>query len=292
MAGSTKILFTMLILIIPEKITMEKNIKRNDMSYILLWTKNLTIPYETMDKGQNVFDKRRCKHRNCYVTNNELYFRDLTDFDAIVFIGSQITKSTIVPLKRSENQLYVFASKKSAKDYPMDADFDWFFNMTWTYRLDSDIPSGYIAVRNGTGGVVGPKRDMHWMHLNEMVSVTGDNYLIEKLHNKKTAVMWMSENCNLTYVPGTREDYAKELENQMLKFGLKFDTYGKCGNKICQSLKECLTTLESDYYFYFAAEDSMSEDYVTENLLYPLQHFAVPIVYGGANYTRYASALF
>lgn len=291
MAGTTKLLFIVLTLTISEIYTKEKNIKRKDINYILLWTKNLTIPYKTMNKGRNIFEERKCKYRNCYVTNNELYFNDVTDFDVIVFIGSQITKSTIVPPKRADNQLYIFASKKPAKDYPMDGDFDWFFNMTWTYRLDSDIPSWYIAVRNSTGGIVGPKRETHWMDLVEMASVTGDKYLTEKLHNKKTAVMWMSDNCNLAEMSSTREEYAKELENHMLKYGLKFDIYGKCG-KICKSLKECLTRLESDYYFYFAAEDSTSEDYVTEKLLYPLHHLAVPIVYGGANYTRYAVALF
>lgn len=288
MTGTLKLLFPMLMLIIPDIMTKDiKNIKHKNMNYILLWTKDLTEPYMALNEGGNIFQERKCKYRNCLVTNNELYFKDITDFDAIVFIGSQITKSTIVPPKRSEDQLYVFASKKPAKDYPMDEDFDWFFNMTWTYRLDSDIPSWYIAVRNGTGGMVGPNKETHWMNLDKMVSVTGDTYLTEKLHNKKTAVMWMSENCNLTTMSGTREEYAKELENQMLKYGLKFDMYGKCGNEICQSLKECLTKLESDYYFYFAAEDSISEDYVTENLLYPLQHLAVPIVFGGANYTRY-----
>lgn len=288
MVGTTKFLFTFLILLIPVIITKERNVKLPDMHYILLWTQNLTQPYKTMSKGQNIFVERKCKYRNCFVTNDELYLKNVTDFDAIVFIGSQITKSTIVPLKRSEDQLYVFASKKPAKDYPMDTHFDWFFNMTWTYKLDSDIPSWYIAVRNNTGAIVGPKKEPHWMSLDNMVSIVGDSYLTQKLHDKKTAVMWMADNCNLKKITGTREEYAKELEHQMQKYGLKFDTYGKCGKKNCKSLKECLTKLESDYYFYFAAEDSISKDYVTENLLYPLQHFAVPIVYGGANYTRYA----
>lgn len=286
MAEATKLLFTISILIIPEIMTTDRNMKHKDMNYILLWPKDLTLPYITMNKGRNIFVKRKCKHNNCYVTNNELYFKDITDFDAIVFIGSQITKSTIVPPKRSENQIYIFSSKKPSKDYPMDIDFDWFFNMTWTYRLDSDIPSWSIAVRNGTGGIVGPKTEPHWMTLDLMGSLSGDNYLTEKLRSKKTAVMWMSDNCNLSVITGTREEYARELENQMLSYGLKFDIYGKCGSQICKSLKDCLTRLESDYYFYFAAEDAISEDYVTENLLYPLQHLAVPIVYGGANYTR------
>lgn len=291
MVGAIKLLITTLILVIPEIMTKEKNIKLKDMKYILLWTKDLTLDYTKMNNGKNIFLERKCKYRNCFVTNNELYFKDVTDFDAIVFIGSQINKSTIVPSKRSDDQLYVFASKKPAKDNPIDEDFDWFFNMTWTYRLDSDIPSWHITVRNGTGGIVGPKREAHWMNLNETVSVIGDKFLKEKVRKKKTAVMWMSDNCNLTDISGTREEYAKELENAMLIYGLKFDIYGKCGWQICQSLKECLTKLESDYFFYFAAEDSISEDYVTENLLYPLQHLAVPIVYGGANYTRYVPTL-
>lgn len=38
-----------------------------------------------------------------------------------------------------------------------------------------------------------------------------------------------------------------------------------------------------DYYFYFSIENSFSEDYVTEKLLHALKHYAIPVVYGGAN---------
>nr|XP_037877562.1 alpha-(1,3)-fucosyltransferase C-like [Bombyx mori] len=45
--------------------------------------------------------------------------------------------------------------------------------------------------------------------------------------------------------------------------------------------------IREKYYFYLSFENSFGEDYVTEKLLHALEFDAVPVVYGGANYTRF-----
>ncbi|XP_063375065.1 alpha-(1,3)-fucosyltransferase C-like [Cydia amplana] len=52
-------------------------------------------------------------------------------------------------------------------------------------------------------------------------------------------------------------------------------------------MEECLKLIQEQYYFYLSFENSFSEDYVTEKLLTALENYAVPVVYGGANYTRF-----
>ena len=46
--------------------------------------------------------------------------------------------------------------------------------------------------------------------------------------------------------------------------------------------------LERDYKFYLAFENSICRDYATEKFYNPLFFSTVPIVYGGADYDRFA----
>jgi alpha-1,3-fucosyltransferase len=46
--------------------------------------------------------------------------------------------------------------------------------------------------------------------------------------------------------------------------------------------------LDNDYKFYMAFENSLYEDYVTEKLFDNLKRFIIPVVYGGADYSKFA----
>lgn len=58
---------------------------------------------------------------------------------------------TDFPLARSDNQLYVFVSLESATYLQKDEEWNWFFNYTWIFKLDSDISYPYFVVK--TDGV-------------------------------------------------------------------------------------------------------------------------------------------
>lgn len=260
--------------------------KEDGIIYILQWTPSKTIPFPSMGQGNEAFYDKKCYYQNCFVTNDSSYLEDIRDFEAILFniVELHTDLELKLPSTRSPHQKYVLVSQESAANYALPKHFDGYFNWTWTHRLDSDISFKYIAVKNKHGKVIGPKKDMHWIDINEMKPTS--KYVIRKLRNKKYAAAWFVSNCETR---SKRELFAKALEHELHKRGLRLDTYGSCGPMNCPRdgwEQECHAAIESDYYFYLAFENAFSEDYVTEKLLTALEHFAVPVVLGGANYTR------
>ncbi|XP_063383529.1 alpha-(1,3)-fucosyltransferase C-like [Cydia fagiglandana] len=171
--------------------------------------------------------------------------------------------------------------------YPIcEKKYDGFFNWTWTYRLDSDEPYGYITIRNITGDIIGPNQIMHWMKLDSMQPI--DEETIRILEKKNKTAAWFVTNCKSL---SKREVLVFRLQSELFKYGLEIDIFGECKwapNKCpLENMDKCLDMIQEQYYFYLSFENSFSEDYVTEKLLTALQNYAVPVVYGGANYTRF-----
>lgn len=268
----------MMFVCFPNIHTVEKN---NSMIYMLMWTTPEVWPFNNMEMGQLYFTNRKCHFQNCYFTNDKSYFNDVRDFDVVLFNVINLEGFT-GPAMRSEKQKYVFVSGESPAYYPVQKYLDGFFNLTWTYKLDSDATWRYFVVRNKTGKVIGPKTDMHWMDTREMKPIS--KHIQNKLQKKSIAAAWFAAHC---YTYGHREVFVQSLKYELDKYELKVDTFGLCGNAECpRDTDECHAVLESDYYFYLSFENSLSKDYVSEKVLTALHHFAVPIVYGSANYTR------
>lgn len=255
------------------------------MKYILQWTRSYTEPFIYMGRGQRTFINRRCPVNNCFVTPDKNLLSDLTEYDAVLFHGPEISQQLIRwPQKRSEHQKFVFVSMESSFRYPVFYQmYDDFFNWTWTYRLNSDIYYGYIMIKNKLGDVIGPREEMHWLKWEEMDPIS--EKVKNRLNTKTIAAAWFVSHC---HVRSRRGKVARQLQDELANYNMTIDIYGLCGTKRCPryQMKKCLGILERDYYFYLAFENSIAEDYVTEKLLHPLQHYTVPIVYGGANYTR------
>lgn len=258
----------------------------NRTKYILIWTLPNTDPLMYLGQGQQRFITRNCKETKCFISTNRSLFDSITQFDVIVFSIKEIVekKVTDLPIGRSLSQKYVFASSESSDYYPLcDDRFDKYFNVTWTYKLNSDISYGYIVIRNDEGDVIGPKEVMQWKSIEDMDPI--NDTLKIKLTSKRFAAAWFVSNCN---APSNRDNFVKELQNELKKFQMDVDIYGSCGTKKCprRSMASCLQLVERDYYFYLSFENSFSEDYVTEKLLHALQNYAVPVVFGDANYSR------
>lgn len=131
--------------------------------------------------------------------------------------------------------------------------------------------------------VIGPKVNMHWMKFSEMNETSA--FIKNKLQNKYIAAAWIVSNCETPW----RFYYAQRLRKKLAEFGHRLDIYGKCGTILCprERMEECLALIESDYYFYLSFENSFAKDYVTEKIFHALEHFTVPVVFGGANCSRY-----
>jgi alpha-1,3-fucosyltransferase len=131
-----------------------------------------------------------------------------------------------------------------------------FFNWTMTYRWDSDMisPYGYITP---TGNVpLHPSDDQMKLYLSKPTVV---NYA----KGKTKMAAWFVSNCNSF---SSRNEVVDILQKY-----IDVDVYGKCGTMTCPkkqdediSSEECREMVANKYKFYFALENSLCRDYVTE----------------------------
>ncbi|XP_076658267.1 alpha-(1,3)-fucosyltransferase C isoform X2 [Halictus rubicundus] len=252
----------------------------NNTKKILYW--NTMFGDETFYLG-NDFDN--CPVSDCYATHDR-YYADVKDFDAVLFHANEMELSDL-PANRSPRQWYVFVNLESPANRPLlDYYYEDYFNLTMTYRLDSDVVWTYGDVEEkATGRVVAPMANTTWV---EYYNRTGDQKpidtpksLMERIEGKTKPIAWFVSNC---HAKSGREKYIFELSKHVA-----VDVYGKCGDHACARTQDCFGEVaEPNYFFYLSFENSLCEDYVTEKLYKALRYDLVPIVYGGANYSVFA----
>ncbi|CAH2087882.1 unnamed protein product [Euphydryas editha] len=258
-----------------------KQDKYKDLKYILFWT-NENDTRNMFGEGQISFFEYNCSYANCYLTTDKYLINDdYTKFEAIIFDvhDLQVWNNNNFPSLRSYKQKYIFYGKESSDDIPICSAFaNKYFNWTWSYKLDSDIVSPFIEVKDFQGNIVAPKRVVDWETNMTLLSE------IELVHlkQKKKAMAWINKKC---HTRNNRMKFAKRLQRAFKENLLDFDIYG-CGQLDCRNEK-CLEAIKRDYYFYFAPEDSNTEDYVSAEVITAYNQFAVPIVVGGANYHKF-----
>ncbi|XP_055350299.1 alpha-(1,3)-fucosyltransferase C-like isoform X2 [Paramacrobiotus metropolitanus] len=231
--------------------------------HILFWTKffgGAVTPSHTIYQ-QALFGITRCPYSNCVVSDNR---SRLAQSDAIVFHERDHLWDDL-PAERRSSQYYIFFFLETPVHTwgNLDAIRD-FYNLTFTYRLDSDIVS-----------------DLYYRTFQPTVW-NSSSELDQLLRNKTGLVVTFVSNC--FSVPSRRDVYTATLAQYV-----SVDVYGDCGTKQCNiSTPEICDKLLVNYKFYLAFENSICKDYVTEKVNRAYNNGAVPVVYGGANY----SALF
>lgn len=275
-----KVIMLVIFVIIEADTNITNNtLQLDDKIYILIYTITDFPPFWHM-VGERM---QKCKFKNCFVTTKNSYFKDIKKFDVLLFnlIDLWYTNFTL-PEERSEHQKYIFVSTEPPALHKVPSKYNEFFNLTWTYKLDSDITLRYIIIKNKEGKVIGPNWNMQWIDVSHMKPIS--KKIKRKLESKSKAVAWFVTYCS---TPGKRGEYVQNLTIELNKYDLSVDIYGYCGNLECIKGDEtCHLMLEYDYYFYLAFENSLCEDYVTEKVLTATKHYTVPIVYGGADYNR------
>ena len=120
-----------------------------------------------------------------------------------------------------------------------------FFNLTSTFRSDSDFPVPYFHTQ---------VRDSPCDHC-----LPNSTFLFYKTK----LMVWIVSNCK---TQSKREDYMAELSKY-----INVDVFGKCGNFTPECYghwqHKCTNRLIKDYKFYFAAENSLCKEYFTGKIL-------------------------
>ncbi|TKR58573.1 hypothetical protein L596_030001 [Steinernema carpocapsae] len=124
-----------------------------------------------------------------------------------------------------------------------------YFNLTATYRTDSDIRMFYGAFRERSQKV----------NISEKVAS-----IIKK---KKNLALQLVSNC---HTQSNRETLAKELGKFM-----NITSYGSCFGRTCD--EKCEEDAVESHFFYLAFENSVCPDYVSEKF-FRLSRGIVPVV--------------
>lgn len=98
------------------------------------------------------------------------------------------------------------------------------------------------------------------------------------IQNKTKIASWIVSNCE--DAPSKRQELVRQL--QLL---LSVDIYGKCGQRCPKYPKQCVNL--DKYWFYFAFENSMCNDYVTEKVYGKIYQNAVVVIFNGADMQRF-----
>ncbi|XP_018564446.1 alpha-(1,3)-fucosyltransferase C-like [Anoplophora glabripennis] len=227
---------------------------------ILYWTKMFDRADFYLGLGSQIFEG--CEFSNCYATVNKSYL-PVDQFDAILFHGNEYHwEDQGKPESRSRHQYYIYSNQESPIYSTQGFGPVNFFNWTMTYRSDSDIMRPYGYYQKATTVYKMPTA--------------------ADVQQRPHKIVWMVSNCNAM---SNRNDLFEKLNKH-----IPIDVYGTCGNKSCpkETFDECYDRLATNYKFYLSFENSICSEYVTEKLYAALMRDFVPIVYGGADYSKIA----
>lgn len=224
--------------------------KKNKPKLVLLWT-----PFFQEVNYIKPLNKMKCDHTNCVFTSDK---KLLKESDAVIFHHRDLNPRNI-PQRPNFEQIWISLNLESPVHTPRNFYYlNGQVNWTISYRHDADIVA-----------------------LPKLVNRTMP-YRIKKNYtlNKDKPIVWFVSHCS---TPGKREDFVKHLHDS-----IPIDIYGTCGHLKCTpKMSDKCYHLMSRYYFYLSFENSICDDYVTEKFFNILDYDIIPIVFGGANYSRH-----
>ncbi|XP_075423866.1 4-galactosyl-N-acetylglucosaminide 3-alpha-L-fucosyltransferase FUT5-like [Ascaphus truei] len=227
--------------------SIESLLKPDDpLILILLWTFPGHLPFI---KCPHHFDTNGC----IFTTNRSLF--SLADAVFIHHRDVYKSRNNLPQIKRPANQYWIWFDLESPTHSPNLTFMDKLFNLTMSYRADSDIfiPYGWLEKHDGS-----------------------QNFSIPV---KTKLVAWAVSNWKPHY---RRVQYYEELKKH-----IHIDRYGRNQMSLPRGKH---TEILSTYKFYLAFENSIHEDYITEKLWdKALISGTVPVVMGPPreNYERF-----
>ncbi|KAM3717973.1 Alpha-(1,3)-fucosyltransferase [Dirofilaria immitis] len=213
---------------------------------ILTWTKYFSHSWIQNIK-QNV---DYCDH-HCIITNDK---EKLPEAATVLFHIRDLGR---LPKFRNPKQLFVFVLQESPFYTFNYLDFvtEDYFNITMTYRRDSDIYMPYGMMKKITN-LTPRERIWNW---SEVVKIAS---------SKVQSILQLVSNC---HTKSKREFYVEQLRTYM-----NITQYGSCNDSPCD--QECEIKEFAQHHFYLAFENSICRDYITEKLFKCLARLIVPVV--------------
>lgn len=174
---------------------------------------------------------------------------------AVIFHARDTYLHFLPSKRRSPGQYWVLFNVESPISAGITDAYNSIFNLTMSYRSDSDLTTTYGHFEQVARPPV-------------RIDIRGD------LKTRKPYAYWLVSNCN-----AERMNYAKRLASFV-----QVDIFGQCtGLRPCPGGKsDCELELSSSYAFYLAFENSLCPDYVTEKFWRTLSSpgGAIPIAMG------------
>ena len=261
--------------------TIPKNLlplpRNKSKAVVLVYTKFSNVQKWINERG-SCYDMNHPKPKECPLLDKfELTYdkERFTESDFVVFEAREMPALEHVKMllsERPKSQRWVFALWESPNHFSNTKPLHGLFNLTWTYRSDSDIWSPYGS----------------YILLSTEVPMSGNKKgtTSDFTRGKSKLVAWMVSNCGAKL----RRKFVRELK----KF-IKVDVFGKCSGKFFGESRPCPKTKQGNieclkkYKFYLSFENALCEDYITEKYWANLGDAnVIPVVMGGADYTKLA----
>jgi len=228
---------------------------------------------------ETAFQQKGCKVNNCIISKDKKLMPP-ESADAILFLYTNLCEIPKI-YERYEHQRYVLLNDDppvcfARNYYAREPNFGSFFNWTMSYRENADIiwNKGWIKKLTKAPSQTAMARKK----------------AIKNFGKKKKLVAWYVARCSSK---SKREGYIKELQEY-----INVDSYGPCGELTCPevpgppsaALQPCLDYLAENYKFVLTFERYICDDFITKRFFDVLRRDTVPIVFGGADYTKVAPA--
>ncbi|XP_040569246.1 4-galactosyl-N-acetylglucosaminide 3-alpha-L-fucosyltransferase FUT6 [Lepeophtheirus salmonis] len=256
-----------------ERIITEEEplIREENVKYIFYYTSIYGGSWELIfGYGRQPFAK--CEYNNCFLTQDNSKPIPFHKYSATLIHARDCCSSDIAnSLRRSRREIkgpFIHYTMESA-NYDCRFDFRLYnevFNWTMGYHPYADIPSMY-------GNTYSVKKKQPIPDLIKIMKI------------KHKLAFWIATHVGSA---GKRDDYVRKLQKYMT-----VDKYGLSGPNFCPDSPnpmriDCKKHHAPYYKFYFAFENSLCRDYVTEKFFHALRLPVVPVVYGKSNYTAVA----
>ncbi|CAF1082698.1 unnamed protein product [Brachionus calyciflorus] len=222
---------------------------------ILMWNKFRGLPLKKYSFGvTEPFKNMNCPVTNCELTQDR---SKLNQSDLVLF--HLRNKIDFFPTRAFSNQRFVHVIYESPIHCHLCEKYENVFNLSSSYRLDSDFTSIYWT-----------DSGLFWSENHTFNS--NKNFL----DNKNGFGAALVSNCE-----SFRLNFLKELKKY-----IPLDIFGNCGLK-CPTNQDCRSYISNNYKFFFLFENSFCHDYVTEKFFDTLKFDIIPVVLGMGNYSYY-----